>query len=287
MRVMLEIEKKVFRTISKYKLIENKDKIFVALSGGKDSATVCFLLSKYVKENKIDCEINAFHLILGDFIPKTVLNIVKKQASICKVKLKVYNVKNFGIDFEKLTNLERPICSFCGMVKRYLMNKIPREEGATKLCTGHNADDFLVFFFKNMLSKNIFWISKFLPKLEGRNKQLTRIRPLFFVSQEETKDFCKKEGIPFVEEDVCPYVILKQKMDRKREKWYKLIKEISSWQPNFRENFLQSVISVAGILQNNLSFDLKECEICKEPTSMRICSFCRLKERIKSGLGGI
>lgn len=284
---MLELEKKVLRTISKYKLIDNNDKVFVALSGGKDSATACFLLSKYAKEKNVNCEIVAFHLVLGDFLPKIVLNTVKKQAKVCKVKLKVYRVEDFGIDFKKLSNLKRPICSFCGVVKRYLMNKIPREEGATKVCTGHNADDFLVFFFKNMVGKNIFWVSKFLPKLDGKGKQLTRIRPLFFASEEEIKEFCEKEKIPFIEEDICPYLVLKQKIDRRREKWYETIKKISSWQPNFRENFLQSVISLAEILQKSMSFKLKECEICKEPTNMRVCSFCRLKERIKSGPGGI
>ncbi|MCS7106352.1 MAG: hypothetical protein NZ942_03485, partial [Candidatus Aenigmarchaeota archaeon] len=58
------------------------------------------------------------------------------------------------------------------------------------------------------------------------------------------------------------------------------IKEISSWQPNFRQNFLQSIISLAENLKKSFSLELKECRFCKEPTNLEICSFCRLKERI-------
>ncbi len=44
------VRKRVFRTIEKYGLVKNGDKICIALSGGKDSACALFLLAKYVEE---------------------------------------------------------------------------------------------------------------------------------------------------------------------------------------------------------------------------------------------
>jgi tRNA(Ile)-lysidine synthase TilS/MesJ len=41
---------KIFRTIEKYRLVERGDKIFVALSGWKDSAAVLFALKKFREE---------------------------------------------------------------------------------------------------------------------------------------------------------------------------------------------------------------------------------------------
>ena len=42
----MDIEKQVRETIEKYKLLDKKDKIAVALSGGKDSTTVLYILHK-------------------------------------------------------------------------------------------------------------------------------------------------------------------------------------------------------------------------------------------------
>jgi len=42
--------KKVFRVIKNYGLVEKKDKIFVAISGGKDSTAALFSLKKFVKK---------------------------------------------------------------------------------------------------------------------------------------------------------------------------------------------------------------------------------------------
>ncbi|MCM8808096.1 MAG: tRNA 2-thiocytidine biosynthesis TtcA family protein [Candidatus Omnitrophica bacterium] len=268
-------KKKIYKIISKYKLVQENDKIFIGLSGGKDSGCACFVLSEYIREKKLKCELVAFYIKLGDFIPDRVIETIKKQTEVAQIPLKIYDIKDFGISYKKIGTLNRPICSSCGTIKRYLMNKIAREEGATKLCTGHHGDDFIVFFMKNILGKNIEWISKFTPLLEGKGKQLTRIRPLFFGNGEDNKNFCDFINFPYIQEDVCPHFFLKQKIDKRREKWYEVIREISKWQPNFREYFLEGIIEIAKILSLNQKEPL-ECKICGEPTNKEICSFCRL-----------
>jgi len=276
--------KKVFRTISKFKLIEKGDRIFIGLSGGKDSGAACYLISEYVRKRKVQCEIIAFFIKLGDFIPEQVVETVRKQAEFCGVPFKLYNVKDFGIDFKKLSQLPRPICSSCGIIKRYLMNKIPREENANKLCTGHHGDDFIVFFMKNIIGNNIDWISKFTPLLQGRGKHISRIRPLFFVGGEENRKFCEEIKFPYIEEDICPYIFLKQKIDMRRKKWYETIEEIGKWQPNFREYMMKGILSLAERL--NVMSDIPgECEICGEPTDGEICAFCKIVMQMEKKSG--
>ncbi len=111
---------KVFHTISRYKLVEKGDRIFAGLSGGKDSGSALSLICEYAKEKKIDCEIVAFYIKLGNFIPNRAIDVISKQAEICQVPLEVYNIVDFGIDYRKIAALERPICSSCGVIKRYL-----------------------------------------------------------------------------------------------------------------------------------------------------------------------
>lgn len=276
-------KKKVFNTIKKYKLIQPNDVIYIGLSGGKDSTAACYLLNEYKKVFNIDCKIVAFHIHMGDFVPMSVIEVVKKQAVFLGVELEIYNIKDFGIDYVTLSKLDRPLCSSCGVIKRYLLNKIPKDKKANKIATGHHGDDYLVFFMRNMIGGNIDWISKFTPKIETYNNLLSRIRPLFFVSGEDNRNFCKSVGIEYLEDYVCPHKILNLNEDIRRKKWYQTIDEIERWQPNFKENFLRSIVKFASVLQKSLSMELlKECKICGEPTNLEICGFCKLKSLLEN-----
>ena len=144
---------RVFTTIKKFKLVRNGDVVFIGLSGGKDSASSLISLKRYVDEKSIDCEIKGFHINFGLPMSHKVEDIVRKQANMAGVELLVFKAGDNGISLtDALRNTIRPICSVCGVVKRYLMNKVPRENGASKVVTGHHMDDFLVFFFKNVFN---------------------------------------------------------------------------------------------------------------------------------------
>ena len=120
----MSIEKKVLQTLNKYKLISKKDKIVVALSGGKDSTSVLFILNKlgyHVEGLMID-------LHLGNW-SKIHLKNMEKFCSELGVKLNVADLKKElgqGICFiksvlKKKKNLTG--CAVCGTVKRWILNK--------------------------------------------------------------------------------------------------------------------------------------------------------------------
>ena len=56
------MENKVLETIKKYKLIEEGDKIVVAVSGGPDSISMLDILLKLKKRKKINCELIVAHI---------------------------------------------------------------------------------------------------------------------------------------------------------------------------------------------------------------------------------
>jgi uncharacterized protein (TIGR00269 family) len=274
--------KRVFKTIEKFKLIEEGDKVFVALSGGKDSAAALFALKEFKKAKGVNFDLNAFHITFGGPTSNKVQEVVEKQANLANVQLFIYNLREKGIFLEKIAKKTgRPICSVCGVIKRYLINKVPRDLGATKVATGHHADDFTVFFFKNLLGLNFSWIGKFKPKVESKNeKLLTKIRPLFFVGAKENENFCKFLNIPFLTESVCPYFPEKRKTYEKIKKWYDVIYNLEEEFPGFKGKIINSIEKISSYFyeENNL----KNCKICGEPTSKEICTFCRLtKENLR------
>ncbi len=277
------ISRVVFRTISRWRLVERGDVVFVGLSGGKDSLAAAYFLKEFVDRRGIDAEIVGFHLDWDLEGSGIVRQTVQKQCEVLGIPLKLFSVAD-EISLEELSRRDRrPICSLCGTIKRYLLNRVPRQMGATKLATGHHADDYIVFFFKNFLGRNFEWISKFKPLLRGDHpKQLTRIRPLMEIGSVETEFVCKELGLPYLAQEVCPYVSLKRRLDRKRRRWYETIYEIESWQPNFRRIFVDSIIASSDFFRAAESSPLRECARCGEPTSLEVCAFCRFKEKLAS-----
>jgi tRNA(Ile)-lysidine synthase TilS/MesJ len=275
---MEKILKKIFRTVERNKLVENGDKIFIAMSGGKDSASAAYSLKKFVEEKNVECELIGFHINLGFPISGEIENVVKKQCELIGIPLKVINLSELGVSLEKISKeSKRPICSVCGVAKRYLMNKVPREEGATKLATGHNMDDFIVFFFKNLFARQFSWISKFKPMLPSTHrKMLAKIRPLFEVSNSETKFICESLAIPHVE-GLCTYAFRRREFYEKRKRWLEGIEELDSRVKGFKENLIKSIQALADILP--VEGELKECKLCGEPCSGEICSFCKLTQK--------
>jgi tRNA(Ile)-lysidine synthase TilS/MesJ len=267
--------KRVFKTIEKAKLVESGDKILVALSGGKDSACALYTLKKYSEEKDIDCEIVGFHINMGGSNSQEIEEVIKKQVNFVGVDLIKINFSDYGINLEELKKSKRPICSICGLAKRYLMNKIPREQGANKIATGHHLDDFLVFFFKNLLSQNFSWISKFRPKVKPTHeKMICKIRPLFRVTREENKKFCDYIGLPYIKAP-CPFISRKDKIKiLRREKWYETIDLLEKRHKNFKLQLSRAIEKISKKFEE--SEKLKACLKCGEPTSEDICGFCKI-----------
>ena len=269
--------RRVFKTIEKYRLIKNGDVVYVGMSGGKDSAAALYCLKRYAEENGIDCRIIAFHLKIGQ--PKVVEDIINEQIDMVGVEKHFVSFEELGISLpEAAKRTHRPICSVCGVAKRYLMNKIPRECGATKFATGHNMDDFLMFFFKNLLGKNYFWISKFKPKLKSSDERmLTKIRPLFHVTNSDVKAFCDDIGIPLLpaEANKCIYLRSKSTDDGTRAGWYEMLEAMDGFKRGFRQQLISSVIDMGKFFEMP-EIELKSCKICGEPSSKDVCTFCSI-----------
>ncbi|MAH51647.1 hypothetical protein CMI37_37870, partial [Candidatus Pacearchaeota archaeon] len=152
----MDIEKKVRETIGKYKLLSKEDKVVVALSGGKDSTSVLYILNKM----GYDVEGLMIDLHLGDWSKIH----LKNMEIFCRelgVKFHVVDLKKElgqGICFIKAVLKQKKNltgCAVCGTVKRWILNKWARKLGADKIVTGHNLNDEAQNVLMNFLKGNI------------------------------------------------------------------------------------------------------------------------------------
>lgn len=217
------------KAIDDYQMIEEGDKIAVALSGGKDSISLLYALKN----------LQLFYPKHFDFIAITINpgfdnfddNLLKKVCQDIDVELKIVksDIKQIVFDERK----EKNPCSLCANLRRGMLNSIAKENGCNKIALGHNEDDVLETFLMNMIYAGN--ISVFSPVVYMDRSQMTLIRPLIYVSEKMTRSFVKKAEIPIMPK-VCP-------MDgnSKREYALELLKQLEYNNKNIRANLIGAI----------------------------------------------
>ncbi len=270
------VENKVKSTIKRYKLIDQGDKVLVALSGGKDSAVLLTILSKL--KARFDFNLAAVHIDLG--IGKFSEESRKKAEDLAKllgVKLIIIDLKKVvGLNLTELSlKAKRPPCSVCGLVKRYLLNFVALISGSSKLALGHNADDIMAYAFKSFLTHDLEYISKLGPFTRNiENLAVGRIRPLYEVYEKETTLYAEIMKLP-VARAKCPHA----KPNQTEFTLKKLIDFLERERPGLKISFLRGLIrNLAKYPEVNKP--IIPCKYCGAMSSTGECSFCRLTKRV-------
>ena len=115
-------------------------------------------------------------------------------------ELIVYSLEKelgFKIGDFKSTIYGRKICSACGAIKRYLLNKIAYDLGLTKVATGHNLDDTVEALFNFYLEGNIVSLLRLKPLLPRTHPKLVpKIKPLIKLTDMECLLYARYRNLP-------------------------------------------------------------------------------------------
>ncbi len=185
------------RAIEDYNMIEDGDKIAVALSGGKDSITLLKALKSlqhfYPKKfDLIAISVNPdFEFFDADFLKRTC-----EEVDV-PLFVEEYNISKIVFEDRK----EKNPCSLCANLRRGILNTAAKREGCTKIALGHNLDDVLETFLMNLFFAGN--ISTFSPVSFMDRSGITLIRPLIYVPEKETKRFVRNSGTAVMPK-VCP-----------------------------------------------------------------------------------
>ena len=182
------ISKRIGQPIYKYKMIEENDKILIAVSGGKDSMTLLYDLMKRRKSFPIHYDIEAVH-IKTDFCSCC-------QKSNLEIKFKewnaVYTIKHVPV-LKRLRPGKKMNCYWCSTQRRMELLNFAKERGCNKIALGHHMDDIIETLLMNICYKSE--IATMLPKLTYKKFPYTVIRPLALVYEKQIIKFAKKKGI--------------------------------------------------------------------------------------------
>lgn len=217
------------KAIEDYKMIEEGDKIGVALSGGKDSITMLMALKNLQRFYPNHFEIIAISINPGfEFFNEIFL---KDLCANIDVPLHIENTHIKEIVFDE--RKEKNPCSLCANFRRGALNSVAIREGCNKIALGHNEDDVLETFLLNLLYTGS--INTFAPVSYMDRSKITLIRPLIYAPEKYIRKFIRKNNIEIMNK-VCP-------MDgiSKREDMKKMIKNLQLDIPHIRANLYGAI----------------------------------------------
>ena len=217
------------KAIEDYNMIEEGDKIAVALSGGKDSISLLMGLKNLQRFYPKHFDLMAISINPGfDFFNKDFLNNICKQIDV-PLFIEDTHIKEIVFDERK----EKNPCSLCANLRRGALNSAAIREECNKIALGHNEDDVLETFLLNLLYTGS--INTFSPVSYMDRSKITLIRPLIYAPEKYIRKFIRKNNIEVMPK-VCP-------MDgiSKREDMKEMIKNLQIEIPHIRANLFGAI----------------------------------------------
>ena len=271
-------EKKVKKTILKYRMFSGVRNLGIAVSGGKDSmALVRFILNVFPNLN-----FTVLHLNLGipeysDACQALVQKFCQENSIEC-ITYDLRKVEGYSISDFATSKFGRRICGICGVVKRYLINKIAFENNLDAVATGHNLDDTAEVLFNQYITGALEDLVRNKPVLPSTHPKIVKkIKPLVEVTDQENLYYVLSTHTEYVDYE-CP-LVKGSRMLKRKELLLKIEEEI----PNFKHILFKTHVKrFLPILEKHFEAPaLRECERCGIPSTNPVCSYCKLISKLR------
>lgn len=229
------IKNGIGRAIADFNLIEEGDRIAVAVSGGKDSYTLLHMLEALRRRAPVKYELVALTIDSG--YPGFRADIVAAHLQETGVPYHVETTNHFEIIKEK----RRPgssYCSICARLKRGVLYTLAQQFGCNKLALGHHLDDFI-----ETLLLNQFYVGSLkamAPRMLADNGATVVIRPLVYVEEQEIIPFARQNGFPVV----CCCCPVCGTADLQRQRMKTLLAELERENPSVKRSLLRALANV-------------------------------------------
>lgn len=266
-----DFEAKAKRAIREHRWIRSGDTVGVALSGGKDSSAVLFFLNRLLRERR-DVRLIAITVdegISGYRDPSQ----ARKIADAIGVPWVTASFREeYGVTLDEIVGRKgtRLSCSYCGVLRRALMNRIALAEGVTKFAYGFNLDDEAQSVLMNVLRSDPDRLTRPVREVAGL---VPRIKPFVYIPEREVAlyAFLHVEGFDLAG---CPYAA-----DALRGDVRGILDDYTYRHPATK----YSVVNLGEALRNPAKPQeegLRVCERCGEPCG-KVCRVCQVLDEVR------
>lgn len=248
------VRKQMVQALNDYNMIQDKDKIMVCVSGGKDSSILLVLLNEVRKKSIFDFSLEA--VLLDQKQPDFSVVAYKSWIDSLGIKFTVVEKDTYSIVREKTEN--KVYCSLCSRLRRGILYEHAYRNKFSKMALGHHRDDL-----QETLLLNIFYtgkISSMPPKLISDDERNIIIRPLVYVAEQDLETLSQDWQIPIIPCNLCG-----SQDGLKRKKIKKLLNDLELDIPEIRYSMRTALGNVhsSHLMDKNL-WDFEQLEIQKK-----------------------
>ena len=183
------MKNKVLETIKKYNMVENGEKVVLAVSGGPDSICMLDILNDIKNDETIDMNFEIIVAHVNHMIRKEAEEDAKYVKKYCEEKQIEFYSKS--IDVQKMANNNKIGLEEAGRKARYdFFDEILEKTNAQKIAIAHNKNDKVETVLMHILrGSGINGLKGIEPKREKY------IRPLIECERNEIEEYCNDKNL--------------------------------------------------------------------------------------------
>ncbi len=226
------------RSVKRYRLIQEGDRIAVCISGGKDSMLLAKLIQLLHRHSEVAFE--AVYLIMDPgYNPE---NRARVEANAKRLEIP-YTLFESDI-FEAVSTQDKNPCFLCARMRRGCLYGKAQALGCNKIALGHHFDDVIETTVMGMLYGG--QLQAMPPKLRAKNfPGMELIRPLYTVREQDIIDWKNANGLEFIQ-CACRFTeqASREEHTSKRQEVKRLLRTLHETNPVAEQNVFGSIHNV-------------------------------------------
>ena len=235
-RLERKLSRTMLTTVTDHGLIEEGDRILVAVSGGKDSYTLLDLLERARKRAPVRFELQAFHLDQRQ--PGYDGRSLEEWLEASEIPFEIGREDTYSTVMQQAEGDENPTyCRLCSRLRRGILYTAADRLRCNKIALGHHRDDSL-----ETLLLNLLYAGKLQAMPAGyttNDERFEVIRPLIECAEREIESYARLKGFPILPCNLCG-----SQSDLKRVDVARLLQELERKIPDVRQVMLAAMKNV-------------------------------------------
>ena len=146
-------------------MVEDGERIAVAVSGGKDSTALLFSLHRILAGRDVEMVAVTVDEGIAGYRDDTII-AARAIAAKLGIEQEIVSFREmYGYDLDEMVVGKKVApCTYCGVFRKNALNHTAKRLGASKVATGHNLDDEAQSVMMNYLKGDMERLMRFRPR---------------------------------------------------------------------------------------------------------------------------
>ncbi|GHP05570.1 hypothetical protein PPROV_000432000 [Pycnococcus provasolii] len=290
-----QFEEEVHATIVSASLFAPGDRVAIGASGGKDSTVLAYVLGELNKRHNYGIELLLLSIDEGiaGYRDDSLMTVVQNETDY-NMPLSVVSYKQlYGWSMDEIVKAVglRNNCTFCGVFRRQALDRGAELLGATKVATGHNADDAAETVLLNVTRGDTARLARCASAStglsgdraagdEGEVSSLPRVKPLMRTYEKDIVLYARFNRLKYFSTE-CTYA-----PGAARGHVRDFVKNIERLRGDAVMSVVGSAEDMHVVAPKTTAPKLGKCRVCGYLASRPVCKACDLLRELDRKLPG-